>query len=271
MTTEPGHVFREDDNAALQQGDILLAPVVRITRSGAVPDAGDGRLLEQAAATVSPPKTEFGEVELRVGWGPVVVVTHDCHLEKEFQRRYRQLRKENYSKRAAIAEAEKDSALDRWLIVAPILDPFLNVSEGDAGAANAAAAALRGEVIGQCPIPAYPDRGINGGVADLTWLTTIDRTTIVTRLASMNELGRARLRMALARSSALRSPEIGFLLEDIIGDRILDARRAPDNAAVVELDLRRSGTIQLMAHPGEPASGGPERTRTSAPRRSNSP
>ena len=85
----------------------------------------------------------------------------------------------------------------------------------------------------------------------------------------MTEEGRALLRMALARSSALRSPEIGFLLEDIIGDRIVDARRGTENAAVIELDLRRSGTIRLLAEPGEPATGGPERTRSSAPTSQN--
>ena len=269
MTEDPGAIYRADDDGPLQQGDILLAPVVRLALPGAPPDSDGGQLLDQASAIVSGPQPELGHIEVRVGWGPVVVTSHDCHLEKEFQLRYRQLRKAGRSKNQAIAEAEDDASLDRWLIVAPILDLFSHIDEHDGAGEQAAAAAQRGEVIGLCPIPPMLKRGLTGGVADLTWLATIERETIVARLASMTEEGRALLRMAQARISALRSPEIGFLLEDIIGDRIVDARRGTENAAVIELDLRRSGTIRLLAQPGEPATGGPERTRSSAPTSQN--
>lgn len=265
MTDQPSSFYRLDDDTPLQQGDVLLAPLVRVVPAGAPPDTGPGRLFEQAKAVVPPPDADLGEAEVRVGWGPVVLTSHDCHLEKEFQRRYRQLRRAGRSKADAIAAAEEDPSLDRWLMVAPIHDPFIDVAPGDRAAQQAAEAAANGEVIGLCPIPPFAERGISGGVADLTWLSTIDRTTVVARLASMSEEGRSRLRTALARSSALRTPELGFILEDIIGDRIDDARRSSADPLVVELELRRSGTVRLLAQPGEPATGGPERTRASAP------
>jgi hypothetical protein len=270
VSNESASIYEPDDDAPLQQGDILLSPVARVSVVAGPPDAAGGRPFEQVATTVSGPHAELGDVDVRVGWGPVIVTSHDCHLEKEFQRRYRQLRKEGKTKKEAIAAAEQDEALDRWLIVAPIHDPLNDIADDDTPARAAADAGLRGEVIGLCPIPSWPQRGIKGGVADLTWLSTIDRNTIVARLASMTEEGRSRLRMALARSSALRSPEIGFLLEDIVGDRIDDARRGTDNEAIVELDLRKNGTVRLLATPGEPATGGPERTRASAPTSSTS-
>lgn len=265
MTDQPSPLYRHDDEAPLQQGDILLAPLVRVVAAGAPSDTDAGRLFEQAKVVVSPPDPGLGEAEVRVGWGPVVLTTHDCHLEKEFQRRYRRLRRAGRSKADAIAVAEEDPSLDRWLVVAPIYDPFIDAAAGDRAARQAAEAAVNGEVIGLCPIPAFAERGISGGVADLTWLSTIERTTIVARLASLSEEGRSRLRMALARSSALRTPELGFLLEDIIGDRIDDARANSADPLVIELELRRSGTVRLLAQPGEPATGGPERTRASAP------
>jgi hypothetical protein len=70
----------------------------------------------------------------------------------------------------------------------------------------------------------------------------------------------------LARTAALRTPELGFVLEDIVGDRIESAEHIEGSALTVELRLREAGTIRLLAQPGEPPAGGPQRSEASAPR-----
>jgi hypothetical protein len=52
---------------------------------------------------------------------------------------------------------------------------------------------------------------------------------------------RLRRRLALARSAALRTPELGFVPEDIVGDRIDATRRMPGEPLGIELEMRRAG------------------------------
>jgi len=262
--------YRADDDAPLQQGDILLAPVVRLA-SDRQPGTGDAELVARAGgqfaqveASVSPPDPGLGgPAHLEAGWGPVIVVSHDCQLDKEFNRRYRKLRAEGMSKRDATAAAEDDPNLDRWVMVAPILD-LGSIADGPADE-QLAAAAGRGEVVGLFPVPGHPDRGIAAGVADLTWVSTIDRRTVVARLASIGARARGEFRLALARTAALRTPELGFVLEDIVGDRIEAAEQVDGSTLTVELTLRKNGTIRLLAQPGEPQAGGSQRSEESAP------
>lgn len=265
MTGSADTFFRDDDDAPLQQGDVLLAPTTRLTIPAAPSGLTPGAAFDQTRAVLDPPDQALRQVQVQAGWGPLVVVSHDCHLDKDFNRRYRALRAAGHSKKDAIRVAEDDPTLDRWVNVAPVIDPLVGLASEDEGPAATARAALAGQVVGALPVPPHPERGVEGGVADLTWLATIDRATIVARLASMTEYGRNLLRLALARSAALRTPAVGFLLEDIVGDRIDDATRAEDDPLVIELRLHRTGTIRLLAGPGEPSAGGPQRTRTSAP------
>lgn len=269
--------FLDHDNAPLQQGDLLLAPVVRLASAG-VPTPGGGagaggsaQLLNtatgrvvSAAVEVPPPAPELGPApNAQAGWAPVIVVSHDCQLDKEFNRRYQQLRDQGASKADAVRAAETDPSLDRWLMVAPILD--LNSAAEDESARQLASSAARGDIVGLFPVPPNPSFGIVGGVADLTWVSTIDRHTVAARLASISTAARGRFRLALARTAALRTPELGFALEDIIGDRIDAAEKVPGSPLEVELTLRKNGTLRLLAQPGEPPSGGPHRTKDSAP------
>jgi len=264
-------VYRTDDRAPLQQGDVLLAPVARIAAASSAATVGPSAALDQQLTPLDGPEPSIPAVRVAAGWGPVVVVSHDCHLDKEFNRRYRELRAAGAKKGAAIADAAADPSLDRWLVVSPILDLAAVTDPGDTSSVAAASAAHQGTVIGYLPVPPNVDRGIVGGVADLNWQATIDRAAIVARLASMTERGRSALRMALARTTALRTPEVGFALEDIIGDRIMGARQVSDAPLLVELQLQTNGAITLLAQPGEPPAGGPQRTRQSAPRNRRTP
>lgn len=271
LSAAPGETYYDDDDTApLQQGDILLAPMTRLAsvRPSGTGDmeliARAGRTFAQVEASVTPPDPGLGgSVQVEAGWGPVIVVSHDCQLDKEFNRRYGRLRAEGMSKQDAVAAAEGDPNLDRWVMVAPVLD-LAAVAEGAADGQMAAAAG-RGEIVGMFPVPSHPGQGIAGGVADLTWVSTIDRHTVVARLASIGARARGEFRLALARTAALRTPELGFFLEDIVGDRIEAAEQVDGSTLTVELTLRKNGTIRLLAQPGEPPAGGPQRTEESAP------
>jgi hypothetical protein len=94
-------------------------------------------------------------------------------------------------------------------MVAPILD-LVSVAESPEDE-QLAVAAGRGDVVGMFAVPDHPDRGIVAGVADLTWVSTVDRHTVVARLASIGARSRGEFRLALARTAALRTRELGFV------------------------------------------------------------
>jgi hypothetical protein len=126
---------------------------------------------------------------------------------------------------------------------------------------------LEGSVVGWYPIEANVERGIIQGAADLTLPCVIDRMLVASRHASLTASSRNRLRLAIARTGALRTPELGFELEEIVGDRIDGASLVDQDPMTIQLDLRRKGSITLLATPGEPGEGGPTRTSNSAPKK----
>ena len=142
-----------------------------------------------------------------LGYTAVMVITHDCQMDKA-------------------AEAENHPELDRFVTVAPSVPVSWLRTDNDK--------LLSGEVTGYYPVLTWPERGIAGGVADLTFPSTIDRKLLIQRMASLTDQARDRLRLSLARLYACRSPEVGFEVEAAIGRRILDARR------VVLRDLLRT-------------------------------
>ena len=80
MTTEPAYL---PANGPLNQGDILIAPVARISASDRfVPDRWDR--LDQTEVTVD--RSELGEEAIHVmsGRALVMVTSHDCHHDKEW-------------------------------------------------------------------------------------------------------------------------------------------------------------------------------------------
>lgn len=96
------------------------------------------------------------------------------------------------------AEAENHPELDQFVTVAPIVPVSWLRTDNDK--------LLSGEVTGYFPVLTWPERGIVGGVADLTFPSTVDRKLLIHRMASLTDQARGRLRLALARLYAFRSP-----------------------------------------------------------------
>ena len=116
----------------LNQGDILIAPVARISSSDFfVPDKWDR--LDQTEHTVD--RTPQGEDDINVlsGRALVMVTSHDCHHDKEWNTERKRLLRAGLSPEEAEAIAESDPSLDRTFQASPLvpLDDFDPTSHGN--------------------------------------------------------------------------------------------------------------------------------------------
>lgn len=195
---------------------------------------------------------ELPEYQVRTGLALSMVTTHDCHLDREFLEFYAKLRASQVPKDEAIAQAESNPELDRFLQVSPLLPITVFRAHRDA--------IFKHEVIGLFPVPARDDVGILEGAVDLSCRATIERHIIVERLAVLSEPSRTDLRYALARLDALRTPVIGFEIERAVGRKIR-AVRSGEKVGSVVLELNDGEVLELLLRPAEVAHGGPERKR----------
>jgi len=182
-----------------------------------------------------------------------MVISHDCHLDKEFNKLVRRLReKEQLPLKEAAAIAERDRSLDRFVSVCPVL-PISTFSDQAVDAAS-------GRVIDLFHLPADEGREWAESVVDLSYRATVDRLFIEHRRVVLSEEARMRLRFAIARAETFRSSEIGFQLEQVINKRIRDVRQDPANPIGVEIETWDGTTVRLVQQPAEPPANGPQRT-----------
>lgn len=248
---ESDEYYEEPSAQYYQQGDVLLAPVVSLDSDAAGgPIALDigvaARRTFWSAADLG--RRTTGEAVL----GPAMITTHDCALDKEFNRRYSSLRDTGLSIEAARTEAERDVTLDRLVTVAPIV-PY------DDAAPSAPQQLRTNAVIGFFPVCESLPRSIDGGVVDLARQTTLDRSVIVSRLGIISDPARATLLYALARYWAYRAPKLTYEIEAAIGRRIVGARKAPGGDLGIILTLDDGSEVRFLQAP-EASRGGPERT-----------
>lgn len=187
------------------------------------------------------------------GYTAVLVVTHDCQMDKEANAAYARLRRQKppVPKTEAIHQAESDPELDRFLTVVPLVGLERIRTDNDR--------LMSGQTIGYFPLPPSPERGIAECVADLTCPVTIDRNLLVSRTASLTDKARARLRLALGRLYAFRSPEIGFEVESLVGKRIIDIDRDPASPLELILSTDDGNRVRLVLQPQPPAKARPSR------------
>ena len=229
-----------------RQGDIVLCGVSRVIAEDryspppwepldahfvCIDDAwDDGRLLGLAA-----------------GVGLAMVVTHDCQLDKEWNQRVRELQRGGMPIERAEDEATSDTSLDRALVVSPLVDP------GDlrGGRGNL----LAGRVIGYLPVPAHPDQLVDECVVDLTYQCTVDRLEVI-KVASISEAARKQLRYALIQLDALRTADLGFQVEAVVGRTIQKVEVPARDPLEVRIHLDDGQVIQLLQQPVAPNQEG---------------
>ena len=110
---------------------------------------------------------------------------------------------------------------------------------------------MAGKVIGYLPVPAHPVRLVAECVVDLTYQCTVDRLDVV-KVASISEAARKQLRYALIQLDALRTAELGFEIEAIVGQTIRDVEVSARHPLTVRIQLDNGQVIELLQQPGTP-------------------
>jgi hypothetical protein len=243
---EPERYYQPEDGRYWQQGDIVLAPVGLFTSDAdslndADPAPLPGNVIRRLIWSENEElnaKKLVAEAQL----SPAVVTTHNCTMDKDFLRRYRELRRDGIAKEEARHRAAEDDSLDPHLNLAPIV-PF-----GEA-APSAPTELLANKVIGFFPICGSPERGIDEGVANLLHETTIEKSLIVDRLGVMTEEAIAALRYAIARFWVYRAPKLTFELERAVGKRITEISISTDESLAIDLELDDGEVIRFIQAP----------------------
>jgi hypothetical protein len=225
-----------------RQGDIILCGVSRIIGddrySPSQWESLDAHLLQvDDAWDVGRP------LGIAAGIGLAMVVTHDCQLDKEWNQRVREMQKNGMDTDAAEREASGDATLDRTLVVSPLVDP----TELRGGRGNL----LAGRVIGYLPVPTHPEQLVQECVVDLTYQCTIDRLDVV-KVTSISEAARKQLRYALIQLDALRTADLGFEVEAVIGRTIERVEVPSRDPLTVRIRLDDGNVIHLLQQPRTP-------------------
>jgi hypothetical protein len=227
-----------------KQGDLLFAGVVRLVAEDHFTPPAWSRL-DAYDVTI---ETQGDAPDLRLVAGPalVMVTSHDCHFDKEWNQRRRTLIREGHLEDEAERIASSDPTLDRTFNASPLLRPD--------EVRRDRRALLDGKVLGYLPVPASPDGVVPEAVIDLTYRVTLDRLDAA-RVASVSEATRAHLRYALAQLDSLRATKVGFEIEHAVGRRINDVSIPQEHPLFVRLHLDDGTDIDLLQHPDEPGPG----------------
>jgi hypothetical protein len=227
-----------------KQGDLLFAGVVRLVAEDRFTPPAWRRLDAYDVAI----ETQSDAPDLRLVAGPalVMVTSHDCHFDKEWNQRRRKLIREGHAEDEAERIASADPALDRTFNASPLLRP--DEIRRDRRAL------LDGKVLGYLPVPASPDGVVPEAIVDLTYRVTLDRLD-AHRVASVSETTRAHLRYALAQLDSLRATKVGFEIEHAVGRRISDVSIPQEHPLFVRLHLDDGTNLDLLQQPDEPGPG----------------
>lgn len=259
------------DDGPPAQGDILFASVARVV--------GDDqwspprwRVLDERVVELAPSEADLPAIKVAGGRSLVMVTTHDCGHDKEFNAVVDKLLKEREISEddseevsAVMAEVERDITLDRSFQVSPLLDPL---SVEVAGLKVDQSLLLAGRFVGYLPVPPFVVDGVEvipQAVVDLNYRATIDRIGYVSRLTSISEEARQILRYALARLDVLRTPTLEAELSEAIGQEIKNARIDKRNPLLVKLTLADGSVLELLQKPSSPPPGPVSRSRRSVP------
>ena len=252
--------FSEDVDLPLQQGDLFLTSGV--TRVG----FANASHTPMAWSSFSTHRHDFAPSLKTVpgltslsGRAAVMVVSHDCHMDKEVNIRARVLMREReLAEDEAYQIAEDDDSLDRHVVVAPVIriDDLVAPEDKDGRGQL-----LSGRRIGYLPLPNLPELGINDAVIDLGYRCTVDRLTLTQRLVSLNDDARVQLRYALARMDSLRTPDIGIELEKAIGQKIIGVDRPQGKRTTIVLHLSDGSDLELLPRPAASQAQAPGRQR----------
>jgi hypothetical protein len=244
--------YLERPHQTLRQGDVVLAPTAVLLAVLEAPGvdgiAAPPSRLGQTVRSLAWARTldrRVPDVVVEASWSPVLVVSHDCQLEKDFNERIRELMSGGTPEAAAVEQASADPELDPFAVVAP-LQPYSAFPQ------SRWAGIRSGDRIGYFPMDALPMDGGDYAV-DLGKLATVSVRTLPqsAKVASLAPTSTAELRYKLAEAYAIRDLSVLTELEAMVGQTILRAEAVPrnrkksalvlhlDNGEIVHLEVRR--------------------------------
>jgi hypothetical protein len=248
-----------DATRSISQGDIVIAPSAVIFPGTADSDvAAPSDIDSQRRVTLWRSQDEVDlpaapSLSADVRWGLVMVMPHNCALEKEWNERIQDLVDQGSSLDEAEARATADPEVDAYVVVAPVM-AYDGLPE------TRAAAITRGEPLGSFPIPT--DGQIPSSYVDLARMTTV-RWELLSRnqrLGALSDLATAHLGHRLATYFAYRSKSKLDEIEAAIGQRIVNITTTPSvRRLMVGLILEDGSTLTLEGNRGASAPPGPER------------
>jgi hypothetical protein len=268
MAPPPNSPYLPAPRFLLSQGDIYLAPSVMVwsaeTRSvppiiSPAPGWPGETVYVPAWSKSVDSAGEVPEVTLATSWLPVLVLSHDCEIDKEFNEHVDALVRAGVGEEAAIARAAAMPELDRYILVSPLL-PY----EGEIVAPEKWDAIRAAQKIGYFPLP--PMRAFEGAefLVHLSRVSTVERRLLSPRhkAASLSDVYRALLRFKLAEALSSRNLSLVSKLEAAVGQRIEDVRALEAKRREVSVGiLLEDGTeLQVVAR-ADPDAPVPERTR----------
>jgi hypothetical protein len=228
-----------------KQGDILFAGVARLVAEDRFTPPAWSRL-DAYDVTIAGAREGGGDLRLTAGPALVMATSHDCHFDKEWNRRRWSLLKEGATEEQAERQANDDTSLDRTFTASPLIYP----DEPGLDRGNL----MAGNIVGYLPVPPHENGLVPNAVVDLTYRVTLDIRD-VTRVACVTAEARAQLRYALARLDTLRTTSLGFDIEAVVGRHIEQVTIPETNPLLVQLLLEGGVTIQLLQQPADPAPG----------------
>lgn len=231
--------YEEAPHPTLRQGDIILAPTAVLRTLDEVEDLGEA---------ISPMPDELGRTTHSLIWvppedreelavvvesvvTPVLVLSHDCQLEKDFNERVRELMAGGMDVEEAQGIASSDPTLDPLAVVAA-LQPY------EAFPAHRHAGIRSGDRIGYFPVNNLPQDGGDYAV-DLGRLTTISVQLLpqAGKIASLASTSVAELRYKLAEAYSIRDLSVLLELEGMVGQTIQRVEALPRNKKKTSLVL----------------------------------
>lgn len=255
----------------LSQGDICLAPTTMIWSSTiveappvipAAPDElGQPIFVPGWQRTLSTPELVPG-IALELVFSPVLVLSHDCEIDKEWNEWIEMRIADGWSEADAEAEASARTDLDTRILVSPVLGYASDILPERSWDAVRAA-----QKIGYFPLPVMAAFGGAEFLVHLSRACVIDRNLLhrPVRVLSLSEEARQILRFKLAEVLASRNLSVLGRLEAAVGRRIGDVKvlKRKRSDVTVALVLDDGSEVQVGvksdAPPDAPASRLPQR------------
>lgn len=146
-----------------------------------------------------------------------MVLTHDCEIDKEFNRRRTELEKQGHTREDAIVIASDDPTLDAFIAVSPLLGYEEVPSDQHQGIRS-------GIRVGYLPVPRASLFDDEEFLVDLRRVATVDRQLVLTyeRLASLTDEARGVLRFKITEAYASRALAVIEEIESMVGRTILE-------------------------------------------------